>query len=160
MQREIIDLAVNFTAFVTIQPKSGLTMTGPPVDPSPSQHNQQRATDLAALPSDLIELWKEYPDNLDDPVRDVTRATIADFMSWADSLFGSEHPIATTVKYLATVGEYGQSQFPQNKRLTYRDALEYAVMLRSLIRSWLKNEVGLSDRQTPRARSASGRKAN
>jgi hypothetical protein len=127
-------------------------MTGQPPDPGSSAENQQKAKDLAALLSDLIELWKEYPANLDDPVRDVTRATLADFMSWAESLFGSDHPISITIGYLSTVGEYSRSQLPKDKQLTYRDALEFAVMLRSLIRSWLKSEIGPGDRQASRAR--------
>lgn len=133
--------------------KCGPTMTGQTADPGSSAQNQQRARDLAALLTDLIELWKEYPDTLDDPVRDVTRATLADFMNWAESLFGSDHPISITIGYLGTVGEYHRSQLPTDKQLTYRDALEFAVMLRSLIRSWLKNEGGLGERQGSRARS-------
>jgi hypothetical protein len=147
-QREIIEDARSFAAFVTIRLKRDLTMTVQPAGAGSSRQNQSRAKDLAGLLSDLIEHWEKYPDNLDDQVRDITRATLADFMSWAESLFGSDHPIATTIRYLGSVGEYDRPQFPKDKVLTYRDALEYAVMLRSLIRSWLKNEVGLSDRQT------------
>lgn len=133
-------------------------MTGQPVGTGSSRENQSKAKDLAGLLSDLIEHWEKYPDNLDDPVREITRATLADFMSWAESLFGPDHPIATTIRYLGSVGEYDGSQFPIDKKLTYRDALEYGVMLRSLIRSWLRNEVGLSDEQGLGGRPISGRR--
>jgi hypothetical protein len=133
-------------------------MTAQPGGGGSNQQNQQRAKELAALLTSLIDLWEKYPDNLDDPVRDITRATLADFMQWAEDLFGSNHPIATTISYLGSVGSYDTPQFPEDKRLTYRDALEYATMLRVMVRSWLSNEIGVSDWPTSGGGSVSGPK--
>ena len=138
--------------------RSGHTMPAQPGGGGSNRQNQLRAKDLAALLTDLVDLWEKYPDRLDYPVRDITRATLADFMQWAEDLFGSNHPIATTIAYLGSVGNYDGSQFPEDKKLTYRDALEYSIMLRSMIRSWLKNEVGVSDWQASGGGSVSGPK--
>jgi hypothetical protein len=107
--------------------------------------------------SDLIELWQKYPKQLDKPVRLPTRVALAGFMEWAELLFGMDHPIATMIKYLGSVNDYDNAQV-QEKELTQRDALEYATVLRSLLRDWLEEESGAGGRRTPEPRPTQSRK--
>jgi hypothetical protein len=90
----------------------------------------------------LIEHWEKYPDKLSDPVLDLTRIIIADYMAWAEPLFEEGHPITTLVKNLGLVGDFDRSQFPTERRLTRDEALEYLLLLRQAVQSWLNAEDG------------------
>jgi hypothetical protein len=127
------------------------------VGSSTGSEARKKARALTRVLTDLIELWERYPEELDKPVRLPTRVALAGFMEWAELLFGTDHPIATMIKYLGSVNDYGNSQV-QEKELSQRDALEYATVLRSLLRDWLEEESGAGGRRTPEPRPTQSRK--
>jgi hypothetical protein len=111
-------------------------------DAGSNSGSRERALELVRQLSNLIDHWEKYPARLSEPVTVLTRTTLADYMPWAESLFEQDHPIATLVKYLGSVGDYDQSPFPEKKRLTKDEALEYLLLLREAVRSWLDAEGG------------------
>jgi hypothetical protein len=132
-------------------------MTGQSVGSSASYEGRKKARALTRVLTDLIELWERYPKELDEPIRVPTRVVLAGFMQWAELLFGEDHPIATLIKYLGSINKYENSQV-QEERLTQRDALEYATVLRSLLRDWLEEESHAGGRRMPEPRPTQNRK--
>lgn len=111
-------------------------------NPGSSPRGRKRAEELVRQLTVLIDHWQKYPGKLSEPVWDLTRTTLADYMTWAESLLEEDHPIATLVKNLGSVGDYDRSQFPEEKRLTRDEALEYLLLVREAVRSWLEAEGG------------------
>jgi len=132
-------------------------MTAQSVGSSAGSEGRKKARALTRVLTDLIDLWERYPKQLDKPVRLPTRVALAGFMEWAELLFGPDHPIATMIKYLGSVNDYDNSQV-QEKQLTQRDALEYATVLRSLLRDWLEEESSAAGRRAPEPRPTQSRK--
>jgi hypothetical protein len=143
---------------VSIQ-NPAFVVTPQPASSAYNRRNKDKARTLEKLLGDLIEQWEKRPDELDRPVRDVTRTTLAAFMSWAEALFDDDHPIAITIRYLGSVGNYDRSEVLEEKKLTYGDALEYSVMLRSVLQSWL-DEGYSGSRRPPDPNPPEGRRYN
>jgi len=131
-------------------------MTVQSVGSSPDPEGRKKARALTRVLTELIELWERYPEELDKPVRLPTRVVLASFMGWVELLFGLDHPVATMIKYLGSINDYDHSQV-QEKSLTQRDALEYATVLRSLLRDW-QEESGAGGRRAPESKPTQSRK--
>lgn len=113
------------------------------------RQSRMRAIELQRQLSVLIERWEKNPKKLSKPVWNITRTTLADYMPWAESLFEEDHPIVTIIRYLGSVGNYDQSQFPEERGLTRDEALECLLLLRVAVQSWLDADGGGGSWQIP-----------
>ena len=58
-------------------------------------------------------------------------------MEWAESLFDANDPIQNPIRSLGSVGDYGNPNLPEEKKLRKRNVLEYLIMIRSALQSLL-----------------------
>jgi hypothetical protein len=117
--------------------------------PDPKPDSRTQAIELERQLSVLIDNWRMYPDKLTEPVWYLTRITLADYMSWAEALFEENHPIMTLVRNLRSVGSYDRSLLPDERILTKEEALEYLLMIREAVKSWLGSGGGGGSWQVP-----------
>jgi hypothetical protein len=110
-------------------------MTPPP--PDSSRRKREKLKTMMEVFNGLVEHWDKHPEDLDEPVDVVTRATVASYMGWAKSLFDIDDPIQIPVGYLASVGNYDDPNLLEEKKLRNRNVLEYFSMVRPALRSLL-----------------------